>query len=715
MVSKKFVTLGTVIVSTVGVLCLRQSSGAQGLSQLPSASSEILPTLSQLSDHGEPWLSGSLAQEQAISENDRKMLVQQRYAMERELEGIAVIDRKVWIPMRDGEKMAADIYRPKSAEGRVPIILQRTPYNFNYWDVMLGAPADMSKELYWVKHGYAYVQIQERGHYFSQGNYEILGAPRTDGVDEISRLTSESWSNGKLAPIGCSSSAEWQLGVAAENPPGLTTFNVEGFGAGIGRVGPYYEQGNWFRGGSFLMLFMDWLYTMQNQAQPIVPPNLTQLQRIEMGKMFNLVPTMPPVDWDKAIWHLPVSDTIRSVGGPPGIFETPEPVPTGGDMIARVPNSAAWYKGGLWNDSMPIHQPGLWFMSWYDVSISPNLAAYNFVRRTAPPNIANEQYAIIAPGLHCEYTDTTSDEGDHKVGDLDVGDSRYPYGNYILEWFDHFLKDKENGVLKRHAKVTYYLMGKNVWKDSPTWPPPGVQTQTFYLSSAGHANTMYGDGTLAVRPAAHGLADRFVYDPANPVPTLGGVGCCLGATRSGSLDQRPIEARNDVLVYTTPPLKNGMEVSGPITVTLYVSSDAKDTDFTFKVMDVYPDGTAYDLTSNIQRMRWREGYDHKAVWMQDGHVYKVTFQPIDISEYVFPGHRLRLSVSSSDFPLFERNLNTAANNETTSAMAIAHNVVYDSSEYASSISLTVVPASRERPTDPVSLAYLKRQALLKNE
>ncbi len=679
---------------------------AQGQSQAHTAdSATIHPTLAQRSDQFLYW--EPAAREQAMSASDRATLAAKRYATEEELEKLAVIDRKVWIPMRDGAKMAADIYRPKNATGPVPIILSRTPYDFNYWDVALGAPADMTQELNYVKHGYAYAIIQERGHFYSQGNYDILGPPRTDGVDEINWLTTQPWANGRLAPIGCSSTAEWQLGVAAENPPGLATFNVEGFGAGVGRVGPYYEQGNWFRGGALRMLFIDWMYTVQNQFRPMVPPDMTQAQRIEMAKMFDLVPTMPPVDWNKALWHLPVSDMILSVGGPPGIFETPEPVPTGGDMIARDPDSPAWYKGGLWNDSMPVNRPGLWFMSWYDVSVSPNLAAYNFVRRTAPPAIADQQYAIIAPGLHCQYTRATDAHDDFKVGDLDIGDSRYPYDDYILDWFDHYLKGKDNGVLKNHAKVIYYLLGKNVWKDSPTWPAPGAETQTFYLSSGGDANSLHGAGVLATSPATAGAPDRFTYDPANPVPTLGGGGCCLGTVPLGVYDQRPVEARNDVLVYTTPALTEGMEVSGPITVTLYVSSDRKDTDFTFKVVDVYPDGTAYNLTSNIQRMRWRDGYNHGPVWMQRDSVYKVTFQPIDISNYFFKGHRLRLTVSSSNFPQYDRNLNTGADNQTTSDMVVAHNVVYHSGKYPSAIALTVLPASRERPTDSVSLAHRK--------
>ncbi|MEO8810924.1 MAG: CocE/NonD family hydrolase [Rhodanobacter sp.] len=625
------------------------------------------------------------------SDRSTQQIITQRNATEQELEKIAIVDRKVMVKMRDGKLMAADVYRPKNAVGKVPIIFVRTPYNFNYWDVKLGAPRDMKRELEAVKHGYAYVEMNERGHYFSQGNYDILGAPVTDGSDAINWMSSQPWSSGKVGTTGCSSTAEWQMAVVARNDPGLATFNVQGFGAGVGRVGPYYEQGNWYRGGAVQMLFIDWLYAEQNQVRPMFPANTSQRDLILASKMFDLVPQMPPVNWDKAFWHLPVRDIIKSVGGPPGIFDTAMPVPTGGNMIARTPDSPAWTQGGLWDDNMPISKPGLWFMSWFDVSVSPNLAAYNHVRRTAPKPIADQQYAVIAPVLHCAYTRAT----EHTlIGDLDVGDARLDYDKLVYGWFDHFLKGEDNGILEKQPKVMYYLMGANRWKHSNTWPPAGAATQNFYFSSAGHANTLYGDGKLVARPDSTDQPDKFIYDPGNPVRTFGGGGCCQGdAVKFGSFDQRAHETRNDILVYDTQPFATGMEASGPITVTLYVSSSAKDTDFTFKVMDVQPDGKAYNITENIQRMRWRDGYDKPPAWMQPDKVYKVTFQPIDTSYYFKPGHKLRLAVSSSNFPRFDRNLNTGGDNVSETTWVVAHNAVHHDSQYPSSVTLTVVPAA----------------------
>lgn len=611
------VSAGFALTVATGALLMPCPSAAQDRPQSGQSPQQLLPSLDQRAKAGHAGFGNAFSRQRFMRARSREQLIKRRYRKEKELEKIAIIKRSVMIPMRDGKKMMADIYIPKTADDKpVPTILLRTPYNFNYWDVALGAPADMSRQIRAVKHGYAFAQIQERGHTFSQGHYEILGTPVSDGYDEIKWLTSQPWSNGKLAPTGCSSPAEWQSAVVATNPPGLATFNPRGFGAGVGRVGPYYEQGNWFQGGAVRMLFIDWIYTQQNTLRPMFPSDYTSEQLTQARKMFNLEPKMPPINWSKAFWHLPVSDMIRSVGGPRGIFATPEPdTPTGGNMIARLPNSPAWYKGGLWNDSEAITKPGLWFMSWFDVSVSPNLAEYHYVREHAPTRIANQQYLIIAPGLHCHYASAINSRSDYKAGDLDLGDARYPYTKYMYAWFDHFLKGKDNGVLKKHPKVMYYLLGKNEWKDSPTWPPPGSQPKTYYLSSDGEANTLYGDGSLTLEPPTQDAPDKYTYDPANPVPTVGEGGCCLSGVDLGSFDQRQVETRNDVLVYTTPPFKKGMEVSGPITVTLYVSSDAKDTDFTFKVMDVYPDGTAYNLTENIQRARWRKGYDHAPVWM----------------------------------------------------------------------------------------------------
>ncbi len=613
---------------------------------------------------------------------------EKRVQTENDLESVAIIDRKVMMPMRDGVRLATDIYRPKNASGKVPTIWVRTPYNFNFWDVRNGVPADMSTALAAVKRGYAYVVQNERGHFFSEGNYDILGAPRTDGYDALNWLSSQPWSNGKVGTTGCSSTAEYQMGIAAMGNPAYAAMNVQGFGAGVGRVAPYFEQGNWYRGGAVQMLFIPWIYGEQNQVRPMFPPGTSQEDLIRASKSFDLAQQLPPVDWTKSIWHLPVQDILKAVDAPRGIFADPMPVDTGGRMIQRTPNDPAWYKGGLYHDDMPLNLPGLWFMSWYDISVGPNLALYNHVRKTASPEVANQQWAIIAPVTHCAYTRATNDT---VVGERSMGDARLDYDEIIYSFFDRFLKGDKSPRLDSLPKVAYYTMGINKWQSSDTWPPTGAQPMTMFLSSAGHANSLTGDGVLVTAPPGTDRPDKFTYDPMNPVLSYGGNVCCDGGTvQAGAFDQRRTEARADILVYTSEPFKEGTELSGPIEPTLYVSSDAKDTDITVKVLDVYPDGRAYNLDESVQRLRYRDGYDRPLAWIEPGKVYKVTLQPLNTSNYFDAGHQLRIEVSSSNFPRFDRNLNTGGNNYDEMKGATAHNVIHHSRLYPSQVTVTLV-------------------------
>jgi putative CocE/NonD family hydrolase len=436
------------------------------------------------------------------------------------------------------------------------------------------------------------------------------------------------------------------------------------------------------------MLFITWIYGQQNQVRPMFPMETPREDLVAASKLFDLAPQMPPVDWSKALWHLPVQDIIKAVGGPRGIFADPMPVPTGGRMIQRTPNDPAWYKGGLWHDNMKLALPGLWQMSWYDVSVGPNIEMFNHVQRTAPKAIADQQWMIIAPVAHCAYTRASENT---VVGERAMGDARLDYQEIMYGFFDKFLKGESNTRVDTLPKVTYFTMGSNKWQTSDTWPPAGATRMTFYLNSGGKANTLSGDGKLTPAPPPTDNPDSFTYDPMNPVRSLGGNVCCTGnAITAGAFDQRKTESRDDVLVYTSEPFKDGLELSGPIVPTLYVSSDAKDTDFTVKLLDVYPDGRAYNLDESIQRMRYREGYERPQVWMEKGKVYKVALQPLNTSNYFAPGHRLRIEVSSSNFPRFDRNLNTGGNNYDESKGIVARNSVHHSKQYPSSVTITVV-------------------------
>ncbi len=604
------------------------------------------------------------------------------------LEDIAIIEQKVMMPMRDGVRLATDIYRPKGGEP-APTIFVRTPYNFNLWrdgqfqSRRLRAPREA------VERGYVYIVQNERGRYFSEGEWDILGPPKSDGYDALTWIAEQPWSNGKVGTLGCSSTAEWQMGLAALDHPAHAAMVPQGFGAGVGRVGGFYEQGNWYRGGAEQMLFIVWLYGVQNTQRPTFPSDISREDMVRLSRYFDLAPEMPRVDWTEALWHLPVEDIMRNVEGPKGIFADSAPVATGGRMIQRTPNDPAWYKGGLHHDDEPFGVPSLWFMSWYDVSVGPNLALFNHVtHHAADPEVAANQFAVIAPVTHCAYTRASEQT---LVGERNVGDARLDYDALVYGWFDYWLKGEANGITDTLPKVRYYTMGSNKWQTAASWPPEGAERVTYYLESDGAANSLNGDGRLTPKAltSADG-ADSFTYDPLNPVPSLGGNVCCTGgAIRAGAFDQRGNEERSDILVYTSGPLEEGIEVSGTIDITLYVSSDARDTDFTVKLIDVYPDGTAYNLDETIQRARYREGYD-KQVFMEEGKVYELQVSPMSTSNYFAAGHRIRIEVSSSNFPRFTRNLNTGGNNYDETEGVVAHNTVHHSTRYPSKIRLPVV-------------------------
>ena len=596
-----------------------------------------------------------------------------------QIEEIAIIDQKVMMPMRDGIRLCTDIYRPKTDEP-VPVIFSRTPYNFNSWRDGEQRTRTMQRAYEAVKRGYAYVVQNERGRYFSEGEWDILGVPLTDGYDAFSWITDQPWSNGKIGTLGCSSTAEWQMAVAALDHPSHACMVPQAYGAGIGRVGDYQEQGNWYRGGAEQMLFFSWLYGVEHDKfKPRIPEGATQEDLIRISRFYDLDPENPRVDMSSALAHLPMTDILQNIGGKREVYDK---------MITRKPNDPAWFEGGLYHDDMGFGVPSFWFTSWYDVSISPNLALFNHVRTNIEDrSIADNQYLVIAPTLHCAFKRATENT---IVGERNIGDARLNYDEQIYGWFDLWLKDIDNDFKENTPRVQYYTMGSNKWNSADQWPPESTEMVTYYLSSDNGANSRYGDGTLSTTPASGQGTDGYVYDPMNPVPSYGGNVCCTGnAVQGGAFDQRQMESRHDILVYTSEPLSAGVEVSGFIESTLYVSSDAKDTDFTIKLIDVYPDGTAYNLDETIQRARYREGYEQE-VFMEDDAIYELNLTPMSTSNYFEAGHRIRIEVSSSNFPRFARNLNTGGNNYDESEGVVAKNAIHHGPEYPSSIILPIV-------------------------
>ena len=583
-------------------------------------------------------------------------------------------DTMVMVPMRDGVGLATDVYRPKG-DGPFPVVFVKTPYNFN---TISGASLMMALEA--IERGYAVVVQNERGRYYSEGDWEILGRPRTDGYDSLTWLEEQPWSTGKVATWGCSSTAEWQMALAAQNHPAHAAAVPMASGAGIGRVGEYYEQGNWFKGGVHQTLFTVWLYGVQQNIRPQFPKGLSQEQRQRLRKAYDLAADMPEMDWAKHMRTLPSVDWLKTADGNEG---------PGAEFMRRKPNDPGWYRGGLYHDNEDFGVPAFWFNSWFDVSQGPNLALYNHVRNNASDEAVRDgQYMMIAPTLHCGFYRTPEYE-DYIAGDLNVGNAYHDYWESIFSFLDYYLKDEDNGFHENTPRVQFYTMGRNRWESADSWPPEDAEPMTLYLSSGGSANSVFGDGTLSAQAATGVGADTFTYDPMNPVPSLGGGVCCnRGASLGGSFDQRGIEARQDVLVYTSEPLEQDTDVTGFIRAKLFVSSDALDTDFTVKLVDVHPDGSAWNVDDTILRARYRDGYD-KEVFMEDGQVYELNPTAMSTSYEFKAGHRIRVEIASSKFPQYMRNLNTGGNNYDETEGVMARNTVHHSAEYPSQIVLPV--------------------------
>jgi len=587
----------------------------------------------------------------------------------------ADVERHQLVPMRDGVGLSTDIYRPRGAKGPLPTVFVRTPYNFARMDEI-----DLPYAFEAVKRGYAFVIQNERGRYFSEGKFQILGHPQTDGYDILTWIAKQPWSNGKVGTLGCSSSAEWQLALATQHHPAHAAMVPMAAGAGIGKIGRFWEQGNWFTGGAQRSLFGVWLYEVDNPLRAQIPSGLDPKIRAQIAQYNDLDAHKPEVDWPQQIAHLPVSEMLSSLGEPPGTFE---------ELITRKPASPLWWQGGLYQETDSWGVPALWFDSWYDVSIGPNLELFNHIRATSPDATARaNQYAVIGPQTHCKFEEMGPDD---KVGARPLGDTGFATVDTVFAWFDRWLKGDRNAFPENTPVVRYFTMGENRWDSSAQWPPPAAKPVRFYLSSAGKANSVYGDGLLSTTEPNQAAPDAFIYDPLNPVQTLGGADCCNGGIiKPGAFDQRQAEARQDVLVYTSAPLAKPLRVTGFVDAVLSVSSSAKDTDFAVKLVDVMPDGTAYIIGDTILRARYREGYE-KEVFMKPGEVYRLQPTPLTTSIVFGEGHRIRVEVTSSDFPKFLRNLNTGGDNVTEKTPVVATNQVYHSKEHPSYIELPVIP------------------------
>jgi len=550
------------------------------------------------------------------------------------------------IPMRDGVKLSSDFYFP-DVEGKFPAILIRTPYDNS------SARYDRYGKFY-ASRGYA-VCIQDcRGRYDSEGQWYPFVGEEYDGFDTIEWMASQPWSNGKVGMTGVSYVGFVQWMAASEQPPHLTC--IFSYGSPSDIFGD-----TWFSFGTlYLMDSITWAFMMDGRTNQ----------------------NMGVHDWLNLKDHLPLLTLDEFVGRKIGFWK---------DWLSHRHWDEYWAKQGLKGKFGKINVPSVTVTGWYDDGQHGSLENYYGLMKEGTEQARKNAKLIIGywrhggPYPHTENYYT-------KLGDFEFGpDALLDLESYELRWFDYWLKGHPNKIMNE-PKVKLFILGENTWREEKEWPLPDTKYTKFYFHSGGKANTLYGEGSLDTIAPGKEPPDEYTYDPADPVPSIRGGTGARGGISSDPIDQRINEKRMDVLCYTSDVLKEELEVTGTIEIVLYAASSAVDTDFCGKLIDVHPNGAAYNVcyaASGFLSARFRESLDNPSL-IEPGKVYKyeISLRPTGI---VFKkGHRIRVEISSSDFPIFNRNLNTGKNPYTSTEMVKANQTIFHSAEYPSHIVLPVI-------------------------
>lgn len=556
-----------------------------------------------------------------------------------------VVERGVAAKMRDGVVLRADIYRPK-AEGKFPVLLQRTPYD-KRGAVGFGYRA--------AARGYVVIVQDTRGRYTSEGEWYPFKHESSDGYDTVEWAAALPYSSGKVGMFGGSYVGATQMLAAIAAPPHL---------AGLFPVvtASNYYDGWTYQGGAFEQWFN------QSWTTGLAQDTLSRRVRDESNAR----------RWTSA---LPLSAyPLLDLGGKPSLKAL---APYFIDWLDHPDYDDYWKQWSIEDHHSQIQVPAYHVGAWYDIFLGGSLRNYMGIKERGGSEAArNGQRLLVIIGGHAG--------GGRKIGEVDFGpQAELDLDGVMLRWYDHILKGTDNGI-EKEKPIKIFVMGENVWREEDAWPPARARATRFYLHSGGKANGLEGGGTLGTATPQGETADRFTYDPDDSAPTVGGPLCCDAQHLApGPRDQRPVEARGDVLVYSTPPFKTDFEVTGPVSVELFVSSSAVDTDFTGKLVDVWPNGFAQNLTEGILRARFRNSQE-KSEFLNPGEVYKLTLDLWATSNVFKAGHILRLEISSSNFPRFDRNLNTGENAAHSDRSVKAVNTIYHDRERPSALVLPVI-------------------------
>ena len=583
-------------------------------------------------------------------------------------------------PMRDGVKLATEVYQP-AGDGRYPVIMTRTPYNRRAPNP--GSNCDSSMGRYFAERGYVLLNQDTRGRYRSEGEFDAMRQEAKDGYDAVEWAAAQPWSNGKVGMVGGSYVGLTQWQAAVEQPPHLVA------------IAPHYSSSDYHHGWTYQGGALDLWFALSWTSQTLAPDTLQrrleatgmlseQVKR-EVGAFVTEGHEKLIDDW---LWRVPLKDfqVFRRNGNIAPYFD---------EWLARPSYDDYWATLDIETKYPRVQVPALVTGGWYDIFQSGTIRNFLGTRSMGGSAAARNGTKLIIRAL-CHACPADSTAGEIDFGPTNTLDLNATWAR----WFDYWLKGLDNGV-HDEPPVRLFVMvppdtgtvASGFWTSADQFPPPGAVDTRFYLRSDGNANSAAGDGVLTAAGPS-GPPDEYVYDPQNPVPTVGGNMCCSNILLpSGAFDQREVERRDDVLVYTTPPLEEDLVVVGHVRVDLWATSSAPDTDFTAKLVDVHLDGYAHNVSEGIVRARYRNSNEELS-WITPGAVYDYAID-LGYTATVFrTGHRIRLEVSSSNFPHFDRNPNTAHAFGHDAQLREATQQVLHDSEHPSQLVLQVAPSIR---------------------
>jgi uncharacterized protein len=555
------------------------------------------------------------------------------------------------IVMRDGVTLYADIYYPRGDE-RYPALLMRAPYDKTHSEFM----SYLHPEWY-ARQGYIVVTQDTRGKFQSEGEFHPYHYERQDGLDTIQFVKNLPKCNGKVGMYGFSYVGATQLQPAVDNPDGLTAvapaFTNDG----------YYEDWSYKNGALKLAFLQSWsaLLALDQALRRGKPEATRQLIKINNNNITEEYDHLPLTD------H-PLIDSHIS----PFYYEWLEH-PTFDEYWKK------WHLGDRYNE---MKVPSLHIGGWYDTFIEGTIRNYMGLTKSN-----SNQKLIIGPWYHMPWANLVGDiyfgeEANNRIDDIQI------------RWFDYWLKENKNGIMDE-PPISIFVMGENKWRQENEWPLARTQYTPYFIHSKGRANSLSGDGYLNRTKPGQEIPDIYVYNPLDPVPSMGGHSCCNAAlTPMGPKDQRPVEIRNDVLVFTSDALAEDLEVTGPVEAVIFASSTADDTDFTVKLVDVHPDGTPINLLEGIQRASYKDS-NEKPIPIVPGKIYEYRFHVGSTSNLFKQGHKIRIEISSSNFPAFDLNLNSFRIDKagTYSDVKLATQKVYHDEKHPTRLILPIIPRS----------------------